>query len=83
VTLVASSRSWAEARLRRAVAENDRTGAGPWSALALLRLGERLIDRRQEDSARDVLQRAAKRADALDMPQLAADAGRLLGATVT
>ena len=33
-------------------------------------------------AARDVLQQAAKRADALDMPTLSADAARLLGATV-
>lgn len=33
------------------------------------------------ESARDVLQQAAERADALEMPTLAADAGRLLGAT--
>ncbi|HWC27069.1 MAG TPA: AAA family ATPase, partial [Solirubrobacteraceae bacterium] len=49
----------AEARLRRAVAANERAGAGPWAAVALLRLGEALNDRRQHDSARDVLQRAA------------------------
>jgi DNA-binding SARP family transcriptional activator len=72
----------AEARLRRAVAENDGVGAGPHAALALLRLGETLGDRGQQDSARDVLQRAAERADALDMPRLAADARRLLGASV-
>ncbi|HEX2105197.1 MAG TPA: AAA family ATPase [Solirubrobacteraceae bacterium] len=72
----------AEARLRRAVAENDRTGAAPWAALALLRLGETLTAREQHDAARDILQRAATRARALDMPKLAADAGRLLGAPV-
>jgi hypothetical protein len=31
---------------------------------------------------RDALQQTAERADALDMPMLAADAGRLLGATI-
>ena len=36
----------------------------------------------EQETARDALQQAAKRADALDMPALAADAGRLLGATV-
>jgi tetratricopeptide (TPR) repeat protein len=72
----------AEARLRRAVAENDRAGAGPHAAVALLRLGEALTDRGRQDSARDVLQRAAQRADALDMPALVADARRLLGAPV-
>ena len=71
----------AETRLRRAVAENDRAGAGPHAAVALLRLGEALADRGRLDAARDVLEQAAKRADALDMPALAADAGRLLGAT--
>jgi hypothetical protein len=73
----------AEARLRRAVAENDRAGAGPHAAIALLRLGETLGARGQEDSGRDVVRQAAERAHALDMPKLAADAGRLLGATVT
>jgi hypothetical protein len=69
-------------RLRRAVAENDRAGAGPHAAAALLRLGETLTHAGERESGRDVLQQAAKRADALDMPMLAADAGRLLGATV-
>jgi tetratricopeptide (TPR) repeat protein len=70
----------AEARLRRAIAENDRAGAGPHASFALLRLGEALSARGQQDSARDVLRRAAERAEALDMPALAADARRLLGA---
>ena len=69
-------------RLRRAVAENDRVGAGPAAAAALLRLGETLAHRGEHESSRDALQQAAKRADALDMPTLAADAGRLLGAAV-
>jgi len=56
------------------VAENDRAGAGPAAAVALLRLGETLGER-------EVLQEAAQRADALDMPALAADARRLLGPT--
>jgi DNA-binding SARP family transcriptional activator len=73
----------AVARLRRAAAENDRAGAGPHAAAALLRLGEALTDRGDQDAAGDVLQQAAKRADALDMPMLAADARRLLNATVT
>ena len=64
------------------MAENDRAGAGPHAAVALLRLGEALAHAGEQDAARDVLQQAAKRADALDMPTLAADAGRLLGATV-
>ena len=72
----------AVARLRRAVAENDRAGAGPHAAAALLRLGEALTRRGEQGSARDALQQAARRAAALDMPTLAADAGRLLGATV-
>jgi tetratricopeptide (TPR) repeat protein len=72
----------AVARLRRAVAENDRAGAGPHAAAALLHLGETLARGGEQESARDVLQQAAKRADALDMPTLSADAGRLLGATV-
>jgi tetratricopeptide (TPR) repeat protein len=72
----------AVARLRRAVTENDRAGAGPHAAAALLRLGETLTDGGEQESARDVLQQAAKRADALDMPTLSADARRLLSATV-
>jgi len=44
----------------------------------LLRLGEALGDRGKQDSARDVLQQAAERADALDMPALASDAARRL-----
>jgi DNA-binding SARP family transcriptional activator/tetratricopeptide (TPR) repeat protein len=71
----------AVARLRRAVAENDRAGAGPHAAAALLRLGETHARAGERDSARDILQQAAKRADALDLPTLAAEAGRLLEAT--
>ena len=44
----------------------------------LLRLGEALGDRGKQDSARDVLQQAAERANALDMPALASDAARRL-----
>jgi DNA-binding SARP family transcriptional activator len=72
----------AVARLRRAVAENDRVGAGPHAAVALLRLGETLSQGGEQEAARAVLQQAAKRADALDMPRLVADAERLLGASV-
>jgi DNA-binding SARP family transcriptional activator len=69
-----------EARLSRAVAENDRAGDGPHAAVALLRLGEALTRRGEHEPARDVLQQAAGRADALDMPALAADARRPLAA---
>jgi DNA-binding SARP family transcriptional activator len=72
----------AEARLRRAVAENERAGAGPHAAVALVGLGETLLARGEPEAARDVLQEAAKRAQALAMPAAAADAGRLLGAAV-
>jgi tetratricopeptide (TPR) repeat protein len=75
-------RDEAVTRLRRAVALNDSAGAGPHAAAALLHLGETLANAGEHDSARDVLQQAAKRADALDMPTLAADAARLLGTTV-
>ena len=68
----------AEARLRRAVAANERAGAGPHAALALLRLGEALIAGGRQESARDALQQAARRADSLAIPALAADARRLL-----
>ena len=72
----------AVARLRRAVAENDRAGAGPHAAAALMRLGEALAQVGEHEWARDVLQQAARRADALQMPTLAAEAARRLGATV-
>jgi tetratricopeptide (TPR) repeat protein len=69
----------AEARLRRAVDENERAGAGPAVVAALLRLGETLADRGRPDAARDIVVRAAERADALDLRPSAADARRLLG----
>jgi len=69
-------------RLRRAVAENDRVSAGPYAADALLDLGATLASSGEHDSARDVLAQAAARAEALDMPAVAAYARRLLGATV-
>jgi tetratricopeptide (TPR) repeat protein len=72
----------AVARLRRAVAENDRAGAWPHAAAALLRLGEALARDGEHGAARDVLQQAAQRAQALDMPTRAADARRLLDAPV-
>ena len=72
----------AEARLRRAVAADDRAGAAAPAALALLRLGEALAAAGRHDAARDALQQAAHRADALDMPLLAAEAARLLGTPV-
>jgi DNA-binding SARP family transcriptional activator/tetratricopeptide (TPR) repeat protein len=72
----------AEARLRRAVAENERAGAAPHAAVARLRLGETLAHRGEQETARDVLQQAAKRADELDMPALVAHARRLLGTPV-
>ncbi|MDP1849276.1 MAG: AAA family ATPase [Solirubrobacteraceae bacterium] len=71
----------AEARLRRSVAENDRAGAGPHAALALMRLGEVLGARGERDAAREVLQQARQRADALAMPALGADVRRRLEAT--
>ena len=72
----------AVARLRRAVAENDRAGAGPHAAARAPAPRRDARARRGADAARDALQQAAARADALAMPALAADAGRLLGASV-
>jgi DNA-binding SARP family transcriptional activator len=72
----------AVARLRRAVAENDRADAGAHSAVALLRLGETLTQGGEQESARDVLHQAARRADALNIPRLVVDAERLLGASI-
>jgi hypothetical protein len=45
-------------------------------------LGEALTARGEQDAGREALRRAAARADALEMPALAADARRLLGALV-
>jgi hypothetical protein len=73
----------AEARLRRAVAENDRAGARAPAAIALLCLGEALTRAGRPDAGRAVLGQAAQRADALDMPEVAAAAGRLLSASVS
>jgi hypothetical protein len=69
----------AEARLRRACAENDRIGAGPATATALLRLGERLAAAGRADEARDVLRQAAGRAAASGLDRVATQARRLLG----
>jgi tetratricopeptide (TPR) repeat protein len=68
------------ARLRRAVAENDRAGAAPHAAVSLLRLGETLARAGDETSARDALRQAVERGSRLDMPKLTADAERLLDA---
>ena len=68
-------------RLRRALAENDRAGAGPHAAVTLLRLGETLAQSGEPGPARDALQQAARRAEALAMPALVADAEQLLDAT--
>ena len=68
-------------RLRHAVAENDRVGAGPYAAASLLRLGEALAASGEHDSARDILEQAVARAETLDMPVVAAHAARLLAAT--
>jgi DNA-binding SARP family transcriptional activator/tetratricopeptide (TPR) repeat protein len=68
----------AEARLRRAVGDNERAGARPYAAMALLRLGELLAVRGVEGPARDALQQAAALAGALDMAAVVADARRLL-----
>lgn len=65
-------------RLRRAVAESDRVGAGPFVALAQLRLGEALRAGGEEDAARDALQQAVSRAELQGMPELATVAARLL-----
>ena len=68
-------------RLRHAVAENDRVGAGPYAAASLLRLGEALAASGEHDSARDILEQAVARAETLDMPVVAANAARLLAST--
>jgi tetratricopeptide (TPR) repeat protein len=68
----------AVARLRRAVDENDRAGAAPWATSALAGLGEALAAQGDREAARDALGRAARRAHALEMPVVLADAERLL-----
>jgi DNA-binding SARP family transcriptional activator/tetratricopeptide (TPR) repeat protein len=75
-------RDEAVARLRRAIEEDDRAGAGPHAATALLRLGEALAESGEHDQARDALQQAAARADALGMPALVAAVERQRAATV-
>jgi tetratricopeptide (TPR) repeat protein len=72
----------AEARLRRAIAENDRAGAGPKAAFVLMRLGEALLGWGREDEARDTLRQAAERADRLGMPALIEEVRRVLGVGV-
>jgi tetratricopeptide (TPR) repeat protein len=68
----------AEARLRRAVAVDDAAGAGPHAAVALLRLGELLLERGRHETAGDVLRDAAGRAQELELAAPAAEARRLL-----
>ena len=58
----------AEARLRRAVSANDEAGAASRAAVAQLSLGELLADRGDRSGARDALEQAAARAEALGMP---------------
>ncbi len=64
----------AEARLRRAVSANDEAGAASRAAVAQLSLGELLADRGDRSGARDALEQAAARAEALGMPAVAARA---------
>ncbi|MDA0162072.1 AAA family ATPase [Solirubrobacter ginsenosidimutans] len=64
----------AEWRLRRAVGENLRIGARPRATIALMRLGELLADRGDEENGRATLLEAAAQAGALDMPGVAARA---------
>jgi tetratricopeptide (TPR) repeat protein len=64
----------AEARLRRATTENDRAGAAPHAALALVSLGEVLAARAKHAEARDAMAEAAARAHALHLRAVAAQA---------
>ena len=72
----------AEARLRRAVDEDERVGAAPRAALAVLRLGELRAARGDVEGGRDLLAEAAGRARALHVPALAAEAEDVLGTLV-
>jgi DNA-binding SARP family transcriptional activator len=68
----------AERRLQAALEHNDRIGALPRAALCLVHLADALKQRGDAARARDALAQAARRADALDMPALAATATRAL-----
>lgn len=70
----------AEARLRRAVAENDRAGAAPRAAQSLVALGGVLVEGGRHDEGRDALGLALRRAEELRLPALAAEAAAALGA---
>jgi tetratricopeptide (TPR) repeat protein len=70
----------AQARLHRAVAENDRVGASPSAALALAALGDVLAAQGAYGDARHALTSAAARARATYMPALEARAERALSA---
>ena len=66
----------AERRLQAALEHNDRIGALPRAALCLVHLADALNERGDAARARDALAKAAGRAEALDMPALAATANR-------
>jgi tetratricopeptide (TPR) repeat protein len=70
----------AERRLQAALEHNDRIGALPRAALCLVHLADALNERGDAARARDALAQAARRAEALDMPALAATATRALHA---
>jgi tetratricopeptide (TPR) repeat protein len=68
----------AEARLRRAVAANEKAGSPTFAAISVLRLGGVLAERGDASGARDVLAETVARAEALAMPALAAEAAAAL-----
>lgn len=70
----------AERRLQTALEHNHRIGALPRAALCLVHLADALNERGDTARARDTLANAASRAEALDMPALAATATRALNA---
>jgi tetratricopeptide (TPR) repeat protein len=70
----------AVAWLRRALEENERTGASARAADALLHLGDALAHAGEIDAACLTIHEAVHRAEQLDMPGLTADAHRRLTA---
>ena len=61
----------AEARLRRAIAENTRIGATARATHALAHLGEVVAERGDPERGRELLLEAAAQADEQDMPEVA------------
>jgi ATP/maltotriose-dependent transcriptional regulator MalT len=68
----------AQARMRRAIAVNERAGSPTFATMAMLRLGRVLAESGDAAAARDVLVETVARAEALDIPALAREAATAL-----